>query len=423
MTQLRAARAGKITEEMKRVSRNEGLPADKLMRLVAAGKAVILRNKVRADVKPLGVGRGLRVKINANIGTSPDRVELEEELEKGRTAVEYGADAIMDLSIGGDLDEIRRQILSLQVPIGTVPIYQAVVEARKREDVSAINPDRIFNTIEKQAKDGVDFMTIHAGITLEGVDRMQKQGRLTGIVSRGGSFLAHWMLRNEAENPLYENFHQILEIAGEYDVTLSLGDALRPGSIRDSTDRAQVQELIILGELVEEARKAGVQCMVEGPGHVRMNEIEANIQLEKKLCGGAPFYVLGPIVTDIAPGYDHITSAIGGAIAAMHGADFLCYVTPAEHLALPTIEDVRQGVIASKIAAHAADLTRGIDVGLEEEMARARAELNWAEQFRLCIDPVKARELRRKRAPKAHDACTMCGEFCAMKLVRKQVKK
>lgn len=423
MTQLTDARAGKITREMRRVSRNEGLPADKLMRLVAAGKAVILRNRVREDVKPLGVGRGLRVKINANIGTSPDRVELEEELEKGRTAVEYGADAIMDLSIGGDLDEIRRRILSLQVPIGTVPIYQAVVEAGKREDVSAINPDRIFNTIEKQAKDGVDFMTIHAGITLEGVDRMQKQGRLTGIVSRGGSFLAHWMLRNEAENPLYENFHQVLEVAGEYDITLSLGDALRPGSIRDSTDRAQVQELIILGELVEEARKAGVQCMVEGPGHVRMNEIEANIQLEKKLCGGAPFYVLGPIVTDIAPGYDHITSAIGGAIAAMHGADFLCYVTPAEHLALPTVEDVRQGVIASKIAAHAADLTRGIDLGLDEEMARARAELNWAEQFRLCIDPVKAREFRRKRAPKAHDACTMCGEFCAMKLVRKQVKK
>ena len=423
MTQLTDAGAGKITGEMKWVSRNEGLPVEKLMRLMVAGKTVILGNRVRKGVKPLGVGQAIRVKINANIGTSPDRVDLAEELEKGRAAVEYGADAIMDLSIGGDLDEIRRRILSLPVPIGTVPIYQAVVEARKRGDVSAITPDHIFNTIEKQAMDGVDFMTIHAGITRECVDRMQKQGRLTDIVSRGGSFLAHWMLQNEAENPLYGNFHQVLEIAGEYDVTLSLGDALRPGSIKDSTDRAQVQELIILGELVEEARKAGVQCIVEGPGHMRMNEIGANVVLEKKLCKGAPFYVLGPIVTDIAPGYDHITSAIGGAIAAMHGADFLCYVTPAEHLALPTVEDVRQGVIAAKIAAHAADLTRGIDLGLDEELARARVELNWAEQFRLCIDPVKAREFRSARAPKAHDACTMCGEFCAMKLVRKQGKK
>jgi len=307
------------------------------------------------------------------------------------------------------------------VPIGTVPIYQAMVEARG--DVSRIQEAEIFNIIEKQAKDGVDFMTIHAGITREGVDRMQKQGRLTGIVSRGGSFLAHWMLRNDAENPLYENFHQVLEIAGEYDVTLSLGDALRPGSIRDSTDRAQVQELIILGELVEEARRAGVQCMVEGPGHVRMDEIEANIRLEKKLCRGAPFYVLGPIVTDIAPGYDHITSAIGGAIAAMHGADFLCYVTPAEHLALPTLEDVRQGVIAAKIAAHSADLTRGIDVDRDEEMARARVELNWTEQFRLCLDSDKAMEFRRKRAPKTHDACTMCGEFCAMKVLREKADR
>lgn len=422
MTQLSAARAGKITEEMARVSRKEGVPDKRLMQLVKAGKAVIFRNKVREGIEPVGVGEGLRVKINANIGTSPDFAEPSEEVEKGRAAIEYGADTLMDLSTGGALDEIRRKILTLPVPVGTVPIYQAVVEAQLRGDVAAISADEFLNIIEKQAKDGVDFMTIHAGITREGVERMRKQRRLTGIVSRGGSFLAHWMLRNEAENPLYENYHQVLEIAGAYDVTLSLGDALRPGSLKDSTDRAQVQELIILGELVEEARKAGVQCIVEGPGHVRMNEIQANVLLEKKLCRGAPFYVLGPIVTDIAPGYDHITSAIGGALAAMHGADFLCYVTPAEHLALPTVEDVRQGVIAAKIAAHAADLTRGIDMDRDVEMARARVELNWAEQFRLCLDSKKAKEFRSKRAPRTHDACTMCGEFCAMKLLKEKVK-
>jgi phosphomethylpyrimidine synthase len=356
----------------------------------------------------------LRVKINANIGTSPDYVSVAEEVEKGRVAVEYGADTLMDLSTGGDLDVIRRRLLALPVPLGTVPIYQVMVEARG--DVSHVREEDIFNIIEKQAVQGVDFMTIHAGITREGIERVKRGRRITGIVSRGGSFLAHWMHCNEAENPLYENFQHVLDIAREYDVTLSLGDALRPGSIKDSTDRAQIQELIILGELVEEARRHGVQCIVEGPGHIRMNEIEANVLLEKKLCKGAPFYVLGPIVTDIAPGYDHITGAIGGAIAAMHGADFLCYVTPAEHLALPTVEDVKQGVIAAKIAAHAADLTRGIDLHRDEEMAKARAELNWAEQFKRCLDPAKAKELRKKRPPRAHAACTMCGEFCALKL-------
>lgn len=416
MTQLREARAGNATDEIRRVSREEGIDDARLLRLVAAGRAVILKNILREDSKPVGVGEGLRVKVNANIGTSLDRVRVEEELKKGRVAVEYGADTLMDLSTGGDLDAIRRHMLKIPVPLGTVPVYQVMSEAGG--EIDRITGEDMLKAVERHAKQGVDFVTIHAGVTVEGVERVRKSRRTTGIVSRGGSFLAHWMRANDAENPLYENFDHVLDIAREYDVTLSLGDALRPGCIDDSSDRAQIQELIILGELVERARKHDVQCMVEGPGHIRMDEIEANVLLEKKLCKGAPFYVLGPIVTDIAPGYDHITGAIGGAIAAMHGADFLCYVTPAEHLALPTVKDVRLGVIASKIAAHAADLTRGIDLGRDEEMARARAELNWAEQFRLCLDPARAKKFRDRRPPRTHEACTMCGEFCAMKLVK-----
>lgn len=416
MTQLREARAGNVTDEIRRVSREEGIDADRLLRLVAKGRIVILKNVLREDSKPVGVGEGLRIKVNANIGTSPDRVNVREELEKGRVAVEYGADTLMDLSTGGDLDAIRDEMLTIPVPLGTVPVYQVMTEAGGK--IERVTGEDMLRAIEKHAKQGVDFMTIHAGVTREAVERLSKSRRTTGIVSRGGSFLAHWMRTNEEENPLYENFDHILSMAQEYDFTISLGDALRPGCIDDSSDRAQIQELIILGELVERARKVDVQCMVEGPGHVRMDEIEGNVLMEKKLCKGAPFYVLGPIVTDIAPGYDHITGAIGGAIAAMHGADFLCYVTPAEHLALPTVEDVRLGVIASKIAAHAADLTRGIDRDRDEEMARARAELNWVEQFRLCLDPERAKEFRDRRPPKTHEACTMCGEFCAMKLVR-----
>ncbi len=416
MTQLREARAGNVTDEIRRVSREEGIDADRLLRLVAKGRIVILKNVLREHSKPVGVGEGLRIKVNANIGTSPDRVNVREELEKGRVAVEYGADTLMDLSTGGDLDAIRDEMLTIPVPLGTVPVYQVMTEAGGK--IERVTGEDMLRAIEKHAKQGVDFMTIHAGVTREAVERLSKSRRTTGIVSRGGSFLAHWMRTNEEENPLYENFDHILSMAQEYDFTISLGDALRPGCIDDSSDRAQIQELIILGELVERARKVDVQCMVEGPGHVRMDEIEGNVLMEKKLCKGAPFYVLGPIVTDIAPGYDHITGAIGGAIAAMHGADFLCYVTPAEHLALPTVEDVRLGVIASKIAAHAADLTRGIDRDRDEEMARARAELNWVEQFRLCLDPERAKEFRDRRPPKTHEACTMCGEFCAMKLVR-----
>lgn len=329
----------------------------------------------------------------------------------------------MDLSTGGDLDRIRRKILNIPVPIGTVPIYQAAVEAvRDNGSIVDMTEDDIFDVIEKHAKDGVDFMTLHVGLTQESLQTLLRQKRLTGIVSRGGSFLAAWMIHNKKENPLYQDFDYLLEIAREYDVTLSLGDALRPGSIYDSTDKPQIHELRILGELVERAWEKGVQCMVEGPGHIPLNEIEANVILEKKICKGAPFYVLGPLVTDIALGYDHITAAIGGAIAAYAGADFLCYVTPSEHLALPTVEDVKLGVIASKIAAHAADIARGIDIEKDYEMSKARANLNWRRQFELCVDPEKAKAFRKERQPQRGDVCTMCGEFCAMRIVREYLR-
>jgi len=330
----------------------------------------------------------------------------------------------MDLSTGGDLDEIRKEILEIPVPLGTVPIYQAAAEViSKGGSIVDMSEDDLFNVIEAQAKEGVDFMTVHTGMTKESLERLTNQGRLTGIVSRGGSFLAAWILHNDKENPLFADFDSLLDIARGHEVTLSLGDALRPGSIKDSTDRAQIQELIILGEHVDRAREKGVQCMVEGPGHVPLNEIEANVTLQKKLCGSAPFYVLGPLVTDIAPGYDHITGAIGGAVAAMAGADFLCYVTPSEHLALPDVEDVKNGVIASKIAAHAADVTRGIDMERDVEMAGARARLDWEKQFELCINPEKAMEFRNRRHPQTPDVCTMCGEFCAMKMVKGYLEK
>ncbi len=419
---MKRAKSGEITPEMRAVGEREGIDEDRIRRGVAKGKIVIPRNTVREGLSPVGIGSGLRVKVNANVGTSPDIANMDEEVEKARAAVECGADTIMDLSIGGDLKGIRHELLKLGVPLGTVPIYEAgVVGVEKRGGIENMREGDMFNAIEAQAKEGVDFMTVHSGITLEGVEK--SRSRLTGIVSRGGSFLASWMTQNAQENPLYTNFEQVLDIAAEYDITISLGDALRPGSINDATDKAQLHELMVLGELVERTRERNVQCIVEGPGHVPLNQIEANVSLEKRICDGAPFYVLGPLVTDIAPGYDHITGAIGGAIAAMAGADFLCYVTPAEHLALPTVEDVRQGVIASKIAAHAADVARGIDVERDREMAEARASLDWAKQFKLCLDPERAMKLRRERLPHEPEVCTMCGEFCAMKLVNDKVKK
>jgi phosphomethylpyrimidine synthase len=359
--------------------------------------------------------------VNANIGTSADFPDLEPELEKLQTAVDAGADAVMDLSTGGDITGIRKEVLARSpVQIGTVPMYEAAVAAIDRKgSIVDMTADDLFTAIERQAKEGVDFVTVHCGVTRETIGRLQKQGRLADVVSRGGAFLTCWMIANEEENPLYTRYDDLLAICREHDVTLSLGDGLRPGCLADATDRAQVQELIILGELVDRARAAGVQAMVEGPGHVPLNQIAANIMLQKRLCDGAPFYVLGPLVTDIAPGYDHITSAIGGAIAAMSGADFLCYVTPTEHLGLPNVEDVREGVIASRIAGHAADIVRGVPGAFEwdKEMSQARKDLDWKKQLELCIDPVKARSIRERRETHAEAVCSMCSSYCAMKVV------
>ena len=361
MTQITSARQGILTEEVKRVAAVEGLSPEIVRSRVTDGQIVIARNTVRKeDVKPLGIGAGLRVKVNANVGTSADICDVESEVQKVNAALGAGADTIMDLSTGGDISEIRRRLLKdAAMAFGTVPIYQAAVDVQRRTGaIINMTEDDIFNAIEAQLKDGVDFITVHCGITRESVERLIRQQRLMGIVSRGGTFLTAWIKCHNKENPLYESFDYLLEMAKKYDAVLSLGDGLRPGCTHDATDGPQVTELITLGELVKRAREAGVQSMVEGPGHVPLDQIATNVRLEKSLCSGAPFYVLGPLVTDVAPGYDHIVGAIGGAVAGMAGADFLCYVTPSEHLALPSVEDVKEGVIVTRIAAHAADLTR-----------------------------------------------------------------
>ncbi len=358
--------------------------------------------------------------MNANIGTSEDRPDPASELEKLHAAVLAGADAVMDLSTGGDIDAIRKSVLDESpVPVGTVPVYQAALDARKKsKSFVELTPDDFFTAVEKHARDGVDFITVHSGVTLATVGKLEGAGRIMGIVSRGGALTAEWMKYNQRENPLFEDYDRLLEIAREFDMVLSLGDGLRPGCINDATDSAQIQELITLGELAKRAFESGVQVMIEGPGHVPLGEIAANVALEKSLCRGAPFYVLGPLVTDLAPGYDHITSAIGGAVAASCGVDFLCYVTPSEHLRLPTVEDVREGVIASRIAAHAGDIAKGVAGAKEadDQMSRARKALDWDEQIRLSIDPVKARELRASSPPGLEDVCTMCGSLCAIKV-------
>jgi phosphomethylpyrimidine synthase len=427
MTQLEYARLGKITYEMEAVADQEGLSPEYIRSGVADGTIVIPHNINRKGVKPCGIGAGLTTKINANLGTSTDQPSLSNEMEKLEIAIKYGADAVMDLSTGGDLDEIRRRFLDESpIIIGTVPIYSAAVEAvRNEKAIVEMTDDDIFRAIERHVSDGIDFITVHCGTTLEVLKRLRSQGRVADVVSRGGAFLIEWMIYNDQENPLFEQFDRLLEIAKEYDATLSLGDGLRPGCLADATDRPQIQELLILGELASCAREAGVQVMIEGPGHVPLNEIEANVMLEKKLCNGAPFYVLGPLTTDIAPGYDHITSAIGGALAGKAGADFLCYVTPAEHLCLPTLEDVKQGVIASKIAAHVADLAKGIKSAhqWDAKMGKARKNLDWNAQAELAIDPELVIETRAKNPSSEKEACTMCGKFCAMKGVREYLAK
>lgn len=422
MTQLEQARKGIITEEMMQCARVEGVTPEFIREGVVKGEIVVIRNRYHAQVQPLAIGRGLRTKVNANIGTSQDRVDIELELKKVEICVEAKADAIMDLSTGGNLRAIRQTIMEKSpLVIGTVPIYQAAIETlaagKTMKDMGA---DDIFRVIEEHGEDGVDFITVHCGVTKRSVAALSHQGRLLGIVSRGGSILANWMACTGQENPLYEQYDRLLDIARRYDMVLSLGDGLRPGCLADASDRGQIQELVILGELAKRARAKGVQVMIEGPGHVPLPEIEANIKLEKTLCEGAPFYVLGPLPTDIAAGYDHIACAIGGALAGAAGADFLCYVTPSEHLRLPTLDDVREGIIAARIAAHIADLAKGISGARakDDQMAIYRRDFNWDGQVEMSIDPVKARALLEKSEVGKEEGCTMCGDLCAIKLNR-----
>ena len=422
MTQLELAREETISPQMSLVAKSEGVEAEFIRQGVTEGTIVIPANIKHKNLVPCGIGQGLRTKVNANIGTSSDFGNMDTELEKLRVAIDCGADTVMDLSTGGDISAIRRAIItSSPLPVGTVPIYQAGIEAIARHGaIVKMTTDDLFSAIEEHAQGGIDFITVHCGVTQSAIARLRQQGRVADVVSRGGAFLIGWMLHNERENPLYEYYDRLLEIARQFDVTLSLGDGMRPGCLADATDRAQMEELLTLGELVERARQAGVQVIVEGPGHLPLNQIEANVQLEKAICKGAPFYVLGPLVTDVAAGYDHITGAIGGAIAAAAGADFLCYVTPAEHLSLPDPEDVRQGVIASRIAAHAADIVKGVKGAQEwdRKMAVARKKLDWAEQARLSLDPKRSQLVHGKHAS-VGAACSMCGDYCAMALMEK----
>ncbi len=420
MTQLEQARCGTVTPQIRAVAQKESVTEDYLVEQVAAGTAVIPFNIKHSHISPCGIGKGLRIKINANVGTSSDYGNINTELEKLRISVQYGADAVMDLSTGGDICTIRRSILAASsIPIGTVPIYEAAIASiHKRGAIVNMTVDDLFYVIEKQAEEGVDFMTLHCGVTQASIERLKKQGRQTDVVSRGGAFLIAWIIHNQKENPLYTHFDRLLEIARTYDITLSLGDGMRPGSLADATDRAQVEELIILGELVDRSRSAGVQVMIEGPGHVPLDQVVANVQLEKSICRGAPFYVLGPLVTDIAAGYDHIAGAIGGALAGLAGADFLCYLTPSEHLALPDLDAVKTGVIASRIAAHAADIARNIKGAAEwdKEMSTARKNLDWHTQAALSLDPQRVSAVHGKITSKGR-ACSMCGDYCAMELV------
>lgn len=421
MTQIENARKGHITPEMEEVARIEDIDIQKLIKGLANGNIVIPCN-INRESTPCAVGDGLSTKINANVGSSSEMEDIDKEIEKAIVAVQYGAHAVMDLSTGNHLKQIRKSIMeAINVPVGTVPIYEAGVAARLRDKtVIDMTEDDMFHAIENQAKEGVDFMTLHCGITRDTVNKLISAKRVMGVVSRGGAFLASWIKHNDQENPLYKNYDYLLEIAYEYDITISLGDGLRPGCLSDATDIPQIQELIILGDLVQKARDADVQCMVEGPGHVPMDQIAANMKIQKTICKGAPFYVLGPIVTDMAPGYDHITSAIGGAIAAFSGANFLCYVTPSEHLSIPGLEEVKEGVIASKIAVQAADVAKGLNSAWENEkkMSHARRNFDWEKQFELAFDSEKPKKFRKNCSVEEDDMCSMCGEYCALRLAR-----
>lgn len=419
-TQMDAAKKGIVTTAMQVVAAKEKMAVERLRELVAEGKVVIPANKNHPSLDPEGVGAGLRTKINVNLGVSRDCCNLDLELEKAKRAIELKAEAIMDLSCYGKTQAFRRKLIDFSpAMIGTVPMYDAIGMLDK--DLKDITADEFFQVVERHAADGVDFMTVHCGINRATAAKVKNNKRLTNIVSRGGSILFAWMELNHCENPFYEQYDRLLDICQAYDVTISLGDACRPGSIHDSTDAAQIEELVVLGELTKLAWEKNVQVMIEGPGHMAIHEIAGNMMLEKRLCHGAPFYVLGPIVTDVAPGYDHITSAIGGAIAAANGADFLCYVTPAEHLRLPDLDDMKEGIIAARIAAHAADIAKGIPGARDWDnaMSAARADVNFPRMIELAMDPEKAKRYREASAPESEDTCTMCGEMCPMRNMKK----
>lgn len=419
-TQMEAARKGIITEELKKVAEKEYMSTEELMPLVASGKVAICANKNHKCIDPQGVGSMLKTKINVNLGVSRDCKDYNVEMEKVMAAVNMGADAIMDLSSHGDTTEFRRK-LTAECPamIGTVPVYDSVIHYQR--DLDTLTAKDFIDVIRLHAEDGVDFVTLHCGITRKTIEQIKKHKRKMNIVSRGGSLVFAWMTMTGEENPFYEYYDEILEICREYDVTISLGDACRPGCLADASDVCQIEELVRLGELTKRAWEKDVQVMVEGPGHMPMDQIAANMKIQQSICQGAPFYVLGPLVTDIAPGYDHITSAIGGAIAAASGAAFLCYVTPAEHLALPNVDDVKQGIMASKIAAHAADIAKGVRHAMDADnaMADARRALDWEAQWACAMDKETAKAIRADRAPEHDDTCSMCGKFCAVRSMNK----
>lgn len=425
-TSIENALRGRSTDVIEAAAKIDECPADFLLQGLAEGTVVVPANNSRELRRPCAIGRGLSVKINANIGSSEDVDSIEGELEKLRTAVAFGSDTVMDLSTGASWRETLKQVIhDSPIPVGTVPLYEVFGKAvREGRAVPEVSEEEIFDAVEDHCRLGVDFLTLHCGVTRRAVKLLKDQGRMLGIVSRGGSLLAEWMAGNERENPLYEHFDRLIEILHAYDATFSLGDGLRPGCISDASDRAQIEELLTLGELQKRSHQAGVQVMIEGPGHVPMDKIAENIRMQKSVCSGAPFYVLGPIVTDIAPGYDDITSAIGGALAAWYGADFLCYVTPAEHLRLPDADDVRRGVIASRIAAHAADIARGRPGATDRDdlMARARHDFDWDAQYELALDPARAREERGQSLPSDTDVCSMCSRLCAIKTSRRAIE-
>ncbi len=415
-TQMDAARKGVLTSQMKTVAKKEKMQPEVLRTLIAAGKVIIPANKNHTNLDPEGVGQGLRTKINVNLGISKDCCDVDLEMEKVRLALDLKAEAIMDLSCYGKTREFRRRLVQMSpAMIGTVPIYDAVGFYEK--NLADLTVDEIFDVVQRHCEDGVDFLTIHAGLNRQAAEKIKRRERITNIVSRGGSLMFTWMQLNDRENPFYEYYDRLLSVCQQYDVSLSLGDGCRPGCLHDATDACQVEELITLGELTKAAWEKNVQVMIEGPGHMAINEIAGNMMMEKRLCHGAPFYVLGPVITDVAPGYDHITSAIGGAIAAANGADFLCYVTPAEHLRLPDAEDMKEGIIATRIAAHAADIAKGIPGARkwDDDMSRARADLDWEKMLDLAMDPEKPRRYRQSSPPEHEDSCTMCGKMCAVR--------